>query len=143
MRARLSRPQMITIRGLRTQEADVMGDAPVVVAKNRKVSFRMRAQIMWTGGLTGEAGTPGRDIFKRMVALIRNRDVPPSAPDDWRPITNDLVELASGAKLFIMDAQPAFPRKISIRTPDGGWDGWRLILTDRQSTMQAATQYES
>lgn len=98
-------------------------------------------QVTFTTGTRFQAGVPGKDRDVKATAQIRKRDRPPVA-SDWVPDTNDLLELVGGRKLFIMDVQDAFPRKISIGNPDGGFDGYRLILTDREPTMRAAEQYE-
>ena len=74
--------------------------------------------------------------------MLRKRDVPPDAPNGWIPDSNDIFELPSGYKMFVVDVQPAFPARVSIRRKDGGFDGWRVTLSDRQPTMSSASQYE-
>ncbi len=141
-RPRLVKPQMVTIRPLDSKQGDEFGDAPVVASDNRKVSFTMRVQVTWSRGSIFRAGSPGKDRSLVAVATMLKRNIPPSAPSGWEPTVNDLVELASGRKLFIDDIQPAFPRRISLSHPLGGFDGWRVFLVDMHPTMAAATEYE-
>lgn len=145
MRDRLYRFQVVTIRPIVNQEPDVFGDAPVVVSDNRGAGFRIKMQITDTAGIRGEDSQigPGREYVVKKTGVIRKRDIPPDAPTGWKPTTNDLVELVDGDHLFITDIQNAFPKRVSVRNPSGGWDGWRLMLTTRQPSMQAATQYDS
>lgn len=143
MRDRTLRWQVATVRPLKPDiQADVFGDAPVVMPDNRLGSFRLKMQISHTAGRVYDSGRPGRDDDFRQTAMIRKRDVPPDAPDGWEPDGNDIFELAEGRKMFVMDVQPAFPARRSIRRPNGGFDGWRVSLTDRQPTVSAADQYE-
>jgi hypothetical protein len=142
MRDRHLRYQFVTVRRLRPRVVDSLGDAPIVMPDNRYNGFKMKMSVTWTSRKMAEPGDVGRDEDKTALAVIRNRDVPPTVEGGYRPATNDIVELVSGEKLFVMDAQPAFPRRRSIGSPDGGWDGWRLTLVDRQPTLSAATEYE-
>lgn len=142
MRDRLVRPQVVLVRPLVPQTGDVFGDAPVFAPDNRETGFRMRVQVTHTTGKVFDSGGPGRETDNRVTCTIRRRDIPPTAPDGWEPSGNDLFELAEGHKLFVRDVQAAFPARISIRRPNGGFDGWRVTLSDRQPTMSAASQYE-
>jgi|8_EtaG_2_1085327.scaffolds.fasta_scaffold00012_125 hypothetical protein len=143
MRDRTRRPQMITIRPLEEPTTDVFGDVSIMSQTHRAASFRMKGQVTHTGGLLFDDGRPGRSISYAATVMLRKRDVPAAAPVDWSPSSNDLFDLADGRKLFVVDVQPAYPKKISIRNPNGGFAGWRVTLSDRQPTLSAADQYES
>lgn len=143
MRPRLIRKQIVTVRPLEPQSGDNFGDAPILVSQTRQSGFQLKMQITHAFGLNFEPEGPGgrtRDV--RITALIRKRDVPHNAPEGWSPNTNDLFELADGYTLFLQDVQPAYPRRVSVRTPRGGYDGWRVDLTDRTPTMSPASEYE-
>ena len=143
MRARLNRPLIAIVHPLNPQEADNFGDAPILVSQTRKAGFRLKMQVSHSFGLNFEPEGPGgRSQDVRIIALIRKRDVPPDAPDGWSPDTNDLFELADDYQLFLQDVQPAYPRRVSIRSPRGGYDGWRVTLVDRKPNMAPASEYE-
>lgn len=133
---------MVTVRALVPQVPDVFGDAPVIASDNRRTSFRIRAQVAASARQVADDGSPGRTISYKYTCIIRKRDVPPDAPQGWEPSSNDLFELAEADKVFVMTVEPAYPAKMSIRRPSGGYDGWRITLSDRQPTMSAASQYE-
>jgi hypothetical protein len=122
------------------QTPDELGDTSVIAADTRSTSFKMKAKVYNTLRNQAEAGYPGRDEAKRSLLHILKRDRPPTAL--WVPQTNDLVELASGEKLFVMSAEPAFPRNRSVGSPDGGFDGWSVTLTDRSPALSGATRYD-
>lgn len=138
MRGRPVRPQFARVRALVPEEPDVFGDAPVIT--QRRDAFRLRVEVHWLRGDRFAPSDGGKDRNLKAILQVRKRDVPPDV--EWTPSVNDLVELVGGDTLFIVDVQPALPRRPSIRFPDGGWDGWRLELTDREPTMRRATQYE-
>jgi hypothetical protein len=140
LRDRIHRPQWVTVRPLNPDDGDVFGDAPVVAPDDRDGSFRMKMQISWNVRTVGEFGSPGRTDDMSATALVRKRDIPPTVT--WVPGSDDLIELVGGDKLFVAKAEPAMPRRVSIRRPDGGWDGWRLALVDRQPVRQGAIEYE-
>jgi hypothetical protein len=140
MRDRSTKTQWVTVRPLVPQQTDSLGDAPIVASDNRVTGFRMKMKVSHSSGMGAGAGRPGRDENVTAFALVRNRDVPPTVT--WTPGQNDIIELAGGQKLFVVNAQPAWPIRASIRRPDGGFAGWRLSLADGQPTLSAATQYE-
>lgn len=142
MRSRLVKHQFVTVRPLNPQTADEFGDAPIVVANNRDGSFRMKMQITMTAGSRYDSGKPGRSLDIRATAIVRQRDIPPTAPDGWKPDGTDIFELANGDKLFVVDVQDALPKRVSIRNADGGFSGWRVTLSDKYPAMSAASQYE-
>ena len=142
MRDRHIRYQFVTYRRLIEQIPDSLGDTSIVMPDNRESGFRVKLGITWTNRKPAESDKPGRKVEKVAFGLLRNRDIPPEIGSDYEPKTNDLIELVVGDKLFVIDVQPAFQKRRSLGHPDGGWDGWRLVLTDRQPVMSAATQYE-
>lgn len=141
MRDKLIRPQMVTVRALKPKAGDVFGDAPVVMPDNRENAFSMKMGVSWSTRRPFEPGRPGKDESKVVIILIRKRDIPPTAPTGWEPSSDDLFELASGEKLFVSSIEFAFPRRISTRTPNGGWDGFRVIANSTQPTTSAAAKY--
>jgi hypothetical protein len=128
------RPQATTVAG------DVFGDASPITADVRGDSITgVRMQVSIIAGAK-KSGSPGRDIDQRAVAILRRSDVP--AASDWTPTVNDIVQLPDGTSYFIADIQGAFPRRPSFNHPDGGFAGWRLVLTDKSPMISAATTYE-
>jgi hypothetical protein len=144
MRDRTLRKQVVTVRPLNAQQGDSFGDAPILTSQTRLSGFRLKIQVSHTFGVSFEAskGPGGTTSDVRIVGLIRKRDVPPNAPDGWSPTKNDLFELADGYKLFMSTVEPAYPRRISIGSPNGGFDGWRVVFTDQNPSMSPASEYE-
>ncbi len=144
MRARTLRRLVAIVRPLTPQQGDNFGDAPILISQTRtQGSFRLPLQVSHTFGLLFEPdNVGGRNQDVRIVGLIRKRDVPPDAPDGWSPSTNDLFELTDGYSLYLQDVQPAYPKRVSIRNPRGGYDGWRITLTSRTPEMSPASKYE-
>lgn len=140
MRARTTKYQIVTVRPLNERTPDELGDTPIVASQNRLTSFRMKMKIIWSTGSFAEPGKPGKNENLSVQAIVIKRDVPRHI--QWSPNTNDIVETVSGKNLFVVDVQPIFPTRRRLGNPDGGWDGYRLTLEDRQPTMSAATQYE-
>lgn len=146
MRAKLRNPQMVLVRPLKDQagRADAFGDAPLTASgggQPREQSFRVKMQIEWGGATNFGPAVPGRQTNYTAEALVVKRHIP-LAHRDWAPEGGDILELASGRKLYVDGVEMAFPRRISKNHPDGGWDGWRLRLMDRSPSESAATSYE-
>jgi hypothetical protein len=145
VRERLVRPQWVTVRKLISQAGDEFGDASVLVSETRSTGFRIKMQVTWLSRSPFENSAPGRSSDIKAYALVRHRDIPNGVT--WTPNTNDLIETVGVAgetlSLFVMDIQPAFPKRISFANRSGGFSGWRLTLVDRDPTVSPATQYES
>ena len=142
MRAKLLRKQLITVRRLKEKPGDVFGDAPIITSDNREDGFPIKAQLNWTSRVLFSDGNPGKDEQRVAFLMILKSDRHYTAPD-WIPNTNDLFELAEGDKLFVKSVEPAFPRRISLGSPTGGFDGWRVNVKDSSPSIGASIQYES
>lgn len=146
MRARILNKQMVTVRPLAAQDAqvDAFGDAPVVASGGspRGASFDMPMQIMYGRQVSYGSGVPGRTNETTVDAVVLRRDVPP-AGTGWVPQGGDMVVLNDGASLFVDGVEEAFPtRVLSFNRLRGGSDGWRLRLVDRLPEQSAASKYE-
>jgi hypothetical protein len=131
----------VTVRPMKPVVAgDAFGDAPVMTSHLRDTTVTgVVMQVTMTSG-TVKPGQPGRDRDVRALAILRRKDVP--RDQSWTPSINDVIELPDGEKLFIVDVQNAFPKRRSLGRPNGGFGGWRLVLSDLTPTVNPATSYE-
>lgn len=135
MRPRLIKPQIVTVRPVKAVAGDRMGDASLLTSKLRDPPITgVRMQVSHTSGIV-RVGGPGKDQDLRAIAMVIDKW-------GWTPRINDLIELASGVKLFVADVQPAWPKDISLTSPSGGFYGWRLNLVSRSPEVNPATRYD-
>jgi hypothetical protein len=139
VRPRVVRAQKITVRPIKPSEGDVFGDASAITRDVRGPAIGpLKMQVSYVSGTGPRSGAPGRERDVRAIAIFRTMDVP--AGSDWTPRFNDLIELADGQKLFIIDVQPAYPIKASKRNPSGGFAGYRLLLANQDPVLRPSTR---
>ncbi len=136
MRPKQYKPQLATVRPLIPSTGDVFGD--VSVTPRRGPPFTIKMQVAYNRRETSIAGAPGRDIGVMAIVLVNKAE---AASKGWTPQADDLVELI-GDKLFVRDIQPESAQSIRLGRPTGGWDEWRLNLSNSDPMQRAATQYE-
>lgn len=141
MRARLHRITMCTVRPIIESDGNEFGDRPVLASATRDVAITdVPMQITYSTGIRSGDGEPGRIVVLNLLALALRRDADRLG---WTPTPYDLIEIPGYDKVFLIDIQPAFPIRRSIRSAGGGFDGWRMTLSSLDPRMVAATQYDS
>lgn len=142
MRPKLIKPQYVTIRPVVRQadQPDAFGDTPVLQKDIRGESItRFPMQVTHIAGSRFASGKPGVRQNVRVFALVLKRD---AVRRGWTPTDGDVVELADGDKLFVVDVQPAFPTTASLGNPNGGNGGWRIGLLSDTPRRSPAGEYE-
>ena len=142
MRPRHLRPQVVTVRPLIDQadDANAFGDAPAVSGDARDDAFEVLMTISWNRNDFSN-GTLGLENTKAATAILWKRDLARPGRTDYEPGSNDIIETAT-AKLFVTGVEPIAQLRVGLGQRAGGFQGWRLTLSDRNPEQRAATSYD-
>ena len=143
-RARHTKPQLITIRPLSESitSTNVLGDASIDTSTIRSESFNVLASVTWTTNSFSNT-LLGRQNQKRAVVILWKRDLLKPGKSDYEPGQNDIFEINGGGKLFVTGVEPTGHVAARLGNSAGGFQGWRITVSDRNPEQRAATTYDS
>ena len=133
MRPKLINPVQVTLHPQIAAATDNLGDATVMARRGEPIVLLAQADV--TRQVSGTEGSVGLHQSNGRILIVLS-----SALRGHVPKTDDLIEMPDGVKLFVTDAQPAFPEAARLGSA-GRFQGYRLVLSDRGPSRQAPVRF--